>query len=221
MEQTKDSNQIFKPAYTQGEEIASGVIHGIGIALSSAGLAMMIVFATMFGNGWHIATSIVYGISLILLYTASTLYHSLTNERAKHIFKILDHSSIFLLIAGTYTPFSLVTLRGPWGWGIFATVWTLAVAGLITEAFWVYRPKWISVVLYTGMGWIVIFAIKPLLVSMAKGGLILLFAGGIVYTLGTVFYVQKKIKYMHSVWHCFVLAGSILHFLAIFIYVIP
>ncbi|MBN2723132.1 MAG: hemolysin III family protein [Deltaproteobacteria bacterium] len=208
-------------SYTTGEEIASGVTHGIGIALSSAGLAILMVFSAKWGNAWHIVSTAVYGVSLILLYTASTLYHAITNPNAKRILKILDHSGIFLLIAGTYTPFSLVTLRGPWGWVIFGLVWTLALTGIIMESFWVFRPKWVSTMIYIPMGWIVLIAIKPLLGSLAKGGLILLFSGGVVYTLGTVFYVQKKIRYMHAVWHCFVLAGSILHFLAIFIYVIP
>lgn len=206
--------------YSLGEEIANSVIHGAGVALSIAGLVLLVVFASRSGDAAKIASAIVYGIALVLEYTASTLYHALPQPAAKHVFKILDHAGIYLLIAGTYTPFTLVTLRGPVGWWLFGAVWTLTVVGVAIEAFWTYRPRWVSSLVYVVMGWIVIVAIKPLLANMAPGGFWLLLAGGLTYTLGAVIYLFKRIRYLHAVWHAFVLAGSILHFLAILLYVI-
>lgn len=206
--------------YTLGEEIANSVIHGIGVVLSIAALTMLLVFAGWAQNGWAIASAIVYGISLVLEYTASTLYHSFPQENVKHIFKILDHCGIYVLIAGSYTPFCLMTLRASGGLWMFAVIWTLAVAGISAEAFWPYRPRWLSAAVYLGMGWLVIFAIKPLTASLAPAGLWLLVAGGLSYTFGTVFYVLKKVRYMHAVWHVWVLAGSICHFLAVLLFVI-
>lgn len=207
--------------YSAGEEIANAITHGIGVAASVVGLTLLMVFASLWGNAWHIVSTAVFGVTLILLYTASTLYHSLAHPNAKRIFKILDHSGIYLLIAGTYTPFTLVTLRGPWGWSLFGTVWGLALLGIAFEAFWLYRPKWSSALIYIGMGWIVVIAIKPLVASLPRGGLWLLFAGGLAYTGGTVFYVMKRVRYMHALWHLWVLAGSVCHFLSIILYVIP
>jgi hemolysin III len=218
-----------KPArpYTVGEEIANGIIHGLGATLSIAALTMLIVFAAQAGNGWALGAGIVYGISLVLEYTASTLYHSFPWPRVKHVFKILDHAGIYLLIAGTYTPFCLVTLRdvplgpvqhiGLWGFGV---VWTITVVGISVEAFWAYRPRWISAVVYLIMGWLVVIAIQPLMAALAPAGIWLLVAGGLCYTVGTIFYVLKRVPYMHAVWHVFVLAGSILHFLAVLLFVI-
>ena len=213
--------------YTLGEEIANSIIHGLGVGLSVAALTMLIVFAVQSGNPWALASSIVYGISLVLEYTASTLYHSFPQPKVKHVFKILDHAGIYLLIAGSYTPFTLVTLRNvPFGnlqhgglW-LFALVWALAIAGISTEAFWTYRPRWLSAVVYLAMGWLVVLAIGPLTASLQPAGVWLLVAGGLCYTVGTIFYVLKQVKYMHAIWHVFVLAGSILHFLAILIFVI-
>lgn len=213
--------------YTLGEEIANGVIHGLGVTLSISALTMLIVFAAQANNGWALGAGIVYGISLVLEYTASTLYHSFPWPRVKHTFKILDHAGIYMLIAGSYTPFCLVTLRdatfGPVGhvglW-LFGIVWGLTVVGVSTEAWWAYRPRWLSAAVYLFMGWLVVFAIKPLVGGLAPAGLWLLIAGGLCYTVGTVFYVLKRVKYMHAVWHVFVLAGSILHFLAILMFVI-
>ena len=207
-------------AYTLGEEIANSIIHGLGVGLSVAALTMLIVFAVQSGNPWALASAIVYGLSLVLEYTASTLYHSFPQPNVKHIFKILDHAGIYLLIAGTYTPFTLVTLRGSGGLWLFAVVWALAIAGISTEAFWTYRPRWLSAVVYLAMGWLVVIAIKPLVAHMPPAGVWLLVSGGLAYTVGTVFYVLKKVPYMHAVWHVFVLAGSILHFLAALVYVI-
>lgn len=207
--------------YTLGEEIANAVTHGLGVVGSIVALVLLVGFAMTYGTTLHVVSVAVYGATLVLLYTASTLYHSLSNTRACRVFKIIDHASIYLLIAGTYTPFTLVTLRGPWGWSLFAVVWTLAVIGVAFEAFWVLRPKWVSAVVYLGMGWLVVVAIKPLLAALPPGGWQLLLAGGLAYTLGCAFYVLKRIPYMHAVWHLWVLAGSVLHFLSVLLYVLP
>ena len=210
----------YKRPYTLGEEIANSVIHGVGVALSIGALTLLVTFAAMSGDGYRLGASIVYAVALVLEYTASTLYHAFPQPRAKHVFKILDHCGIYLLIAGSYTPFCLVTLRDAGGVLLFAVVWALALAGIAAEAFWAYRPRWLSAVVYLGLGWIVIGAIRPLTALLDPAGLWLLVAGGLAYSVGTVFYVLKKIPYMHAVWHVFVLAGSILHFLAILLYVV-
>ena len=195
--------------------------HGIGIVLSIAGLVVLVAFAAMRGNVWHVATSAVFGTTLILLYVASTLYHSVPILRAKRVLRVLDHSAIYLLIAGTYTPFTLVTLRGPWGWTLFAVVWLAAVAGVIFKSVALGRARILSVVLYVLMGWCVVFAFEPLSTSLAPGGLTLLFAGGLAYTLGLVFYAWQRMRYHHFLWHLFVMLGSILHYFAVLLYVIP
>ena len=206
--------------YTLGEEIANSIIHGLGVGLSVAALTMLLVYAGQSRDGWAVASALVYGIALVLEYTASTLYHSFPQERVKHVFKILDHCGIYVLIAGTYTPFTLVTLRESGGLWLFGIVWSLAVVGITVEAFWTYRPRWLSASVYLGMGWLIVLAIKPLAAALPSAGLWLLVAGGLCYTLGTVFYIMKKVRYMHAVWHLWVLAGSILHFLAVLLYVI-
>lgn len=207
-------------AYSLGEEIANSVIHGLGIGLGVAALVILVAFAALSGDGYKMASAIVFGIALVLEYTASTLYHSFPQPRVKHIFKILDHAGIYVLIAGTYTPFCLVTLRDSGGWWLFGIVWGLAVIGISTEAFWAYRPRWLSAAVYLGMGWLVVVAIGPLTENLDPAGVWLLVAGGLAYTIGTIFYVLKKIPYMHAVWHLWVLAGSICHFLAVLLYVI-
>ena len=213
--------------YTVGEEIANGVIHGIGTTLAISALTMLIVFGTQAHNGWALGAGIVYGISLVLEYVASTLYHSFPWPDVKHIFKIFDHCGIYLLIAGTYTPFTLVTLRdvplGPIphiGLWLFGLVWAITIVGVSVEAAWAYRPRWLSVVIYLIMGWIVVVAIGPLTASIAAPGVWLLVAGGLCYTVGTIFYVLKRVRYMHAIWHVFVLAGSILQFIAVVAFVI-
>lgn len=206
--------------YTLGEEIASSVIHGVGIALAVAALVILVVFAVSAQDGYKLASAIVFGVTLLLAYTASTLYHSLPQPSAKHVFKILDHCGIYLLIAGTYTPFCLVTLREANGWWLFGVIWALALTGIALEAFWAYRPRWLSAVIFLGMGWLVVVSIGPLITNLAPGGLWLLVAGGLAYTIGTIFYVLQRIKYMHPVWHLWVLAGSICHFLAVLLFVV-
>jgi len=206
--------------YTLGEEIANSVIHGLGIGLSVAALVILVAFAVLAHDPYKLASAIVFGVALVLEYTASTLYHSFPQPKVKHVFKIFDHCGIYLLIAGTYTPFCLVTLREENGWMLFWVIWSLALVGIAAEAFWTYRPRWLSAAVYLGMGWMVVLSIRPLMENLDPAGLWLLVAGGLAYTVGTIFYVMKKVKYMHAVWHVWVLAGSTCHFLAVLLYVI-
>jgi hemolysin III len=210
-----------KPRYSPGEEIANSVTHGIGLLLSVAGLVLMVVFAVKYGGPWHVVGTAVFGATLIFLYTASTLYHAVPNFRAKQVLQILDHSAIFFLIAGTYTPFTLVSLRGPWGWSLFGIVWGAAIFGFVLQFTPLRRLKILSLGLYIGMGWAAVAAFRPLLAAVPPVGLLLLAAGGIAYTVGIVFYVRRGLPYGHAVWHMFVLAGSLLHFFAVLLYVIP
>jgi hemolysin III len=211
------------PQYSLGEEIAHSVTHGVGIVLSIAGLAVMVAFAALRGNVWHVVGCSVFGATLVINYTASTVYHAIpgTFVRAKRVLRMLDHSAIYLLIAGTYTPFCLVNLRGPWGWTLFGVVWGLAVLGIVFKVTLLGRLRVLSVLFYLAMGWLVIIAARPLGRSMALGGLVLLAAGGLAYTAGVAFYVARRIPYHHAVWHFFVLAGSTLHFFAVLFYVVP
>ncbi|MCK5647629.1 MAG: hemolysin III family protein [Gammaproteobacteria bacterium] len=208
-------------SYSNREEIVHTIIHGIGLILSIAGLTVLVAFSSLNGDVWHIVSTSVFGSTLIILYTASTLYHGIPIPKAKAVFKKIDHSAIYLLIAGTYTPFLLVNLRGVWGWSLFALVWIIAVAGILLEIFRNNRFKKLSIALYLGLGWLVVAAIKPMFDSVASGGLILLLIGGLFYSLGVIFYVRKKMLYHHAIWHTFVLAGSICHYFAILFYVIP
>lgn len=207
--------------YTKGEELANVITHGVGTFLALVGLVLLILFSKNYGDPWYIASFTVYGISLVVLYTESTLYHGIKNIKIKSLFRIFDHSSIFLLIAGTYTPFTLTVLRGKVGWTIFITVWTLAVAGIIMKFFFVGRFKVLSTLMYIAMGWMIVFAIKPLMAVLPQYGLMLLFIGGILYTVGAVLYLFDKIPYNHAVWHIFVLAGSACHFFCILFYLFP
>ncbi len=209
------------PRYSTGEEIANSITHGVGLILSIAGLAILTAFAAVYGSVWHIVSSSIYGATQILLYTTSTLYHCIPLPRAKAVLRIFDHSAIFLLIAGTYTPFALVSLRGPWGWSLLAVVWGLAIAGIALQGVLIRQKALITSIPYVGMGWVAMIGIKPLLVSVAPGGLVLLFAGGLAYSAGIIFYVWRRIPYHHAIWHLFVLAGSAFHFFAILLYVIP
>ena len=209
------------PRYSAGEEIANSVTHGIGLLLSIAGFAILTSFASLHGNTWHLISCIIFASTLIMQYTFSTLYHSIQLPKVKSIMRTFDHSAIFLLIAGTYTPFMLVNLRGTWGWALFGTVWTLAIAGILFQTALLRSWKGISVAIYIAMGWAVVVAIKPMLQSVAPGGLILLLAGGIAYTSGVAFYLWKSLRYHHAIWHGFVLLGSILHFFAVLFFVIP
>lgn len=207
--------------YSQQEELANVLTHGLGALLSISAMVLLIVFSSLNGNAYHIVSSTVFGTCMLLLYTMSTLYHLVKKEKIKRIFRLLDHSSIFLLIAGTYTPFTLVTLNGKWGWTLFGLVWGLAVAGIITEFATGQKYKKVSLVLYIGMGWLILIAIKPLIDTIPVGGMTLLVCGGLCYTLGVIFYIWKSLAGNHAIWHLFVLAGSTLHFFAVFFYVIP
>jgi hemolysin III len=203
------------PRYSVGEEIANSLTHGIGWLLSAAGLAILVTLASLTGGATRIVSCAVFGTTLFLLYGASTLYHALPNERAKRIFRILDHSAIFLLIAGTYTPLSLVALGGGWGWTLFGCVWFLAAVGVILNTVAHGRWRWLSITLYLAMGWLVVVAIKPLVAALDIRELALVTSGGVLYTAGLVFYAWKKLPYAHAVWHVFVLAASVLHYLAV------
>lgn len=215
------SNEIkVRRKYTLGEEIFSAVVHGIGAGLSIAALVTMVVRAAKSGDAYAVVSAAIFGASLVILYTMSTLYHALAHEGAKKVFRIFDHTTIFLLIAGTYTPYVLVAMRGVTGWILFGVLWGLAALGIVFDSIMLDRFRKIEMLLYVGMGWCVLVASKTLLASLAKGGLILLLVGGILYTVGIIFYAMKNVRYMHSIWHIFVLAGSILHFFSVYLYVL-
>ncbi|MEI6777543.1 MAG: hemolysin III family protein [Chloroflexales bacterium] len=213
--------QKTKPArtFTLGEIIANAVTHGIGTALAIAGLAILVAFASLHGDAWHVVSASIYGATLIFLYLFSTLYHSVLGPRVSHVLRIFDHAAIFLLIAGTYTPFTLVTLRGPLGWTLFGIVWGMALFGVSFQTTLLRRHVGISLGLYIGMGWAVIVAARPLMEALPMPGMILLASGGLAYTFGVIFYVWHRLPYHHAIWHLFVLAGSVLHFFAILLYV--
>jgi hemolysin III len=204
--------------YTLTEEIFHSITHGIGVALAVAGLVVLVVLAAQGGDAWRIVSFSIYGVSLTLLYLASTLYHSFQDERLKRFFRHFDHLSIFLLIAGTYTPVTLISLRGVWGWTLFGLIWVFAVGGIVYERLFLGRYKWITVTIYLGMGWLAIVAIKPMLTMVPRGLFWWLLAGGLCYTGGVLFYVRKKMRYHHVLWHLFVLFGSACHFLGFYFY---
>nr|WP_245622569.1 hemolysin III family protein [Pseudoxanthomonas dokdonensis] len=197
------------------DEIANALTHGLGAVAALAAGAVLITLAALYGDGWQLGASIVFVVSLLLLYTASTLYHAIQHPVAKARLKIFDHCAIYLLIAGTYTPFTLIALRGPWGWGLFAAIWTLALAGVVFKLYYTGRFPLLSTGIYIAMGWLVIVAIKPMLQSLDGWTLGWLIAGGLFYTLGTYFYHRESIRYSHAIWHLFVLAGSVSHFIAV------
>ena len=214
-------SQSQETVYTLAEEVAHTITHGFGMLLSIVGLAVLVGFSSLNGDAWHVVSSSIYGATLIILYSASALYHGIPHPVAKVLLQRIDHAAIYLLIAGTYTPFLLVSLRGSWGWSLFGVIWSLALMGVVLE-FINWKPfKKISLALYLGMGWLVIVAINPMLEHVATGGLVLLLAGGLFYSLGVIFYVWDSLKYNHAIWHMFVLAGSVLHFFSILFYVIP
>lgn len=214
-------DKIIIPNYSLGEELVNSISHGIGALLSIAALVLCVVISAMHGNPTAVVASSIYGSSLIILYTMSTLYHSFKVNNAKRVFQIIDHCSIFLLISGTYTVFTLVVLGDAVGWTLFAIVWSATILGIICNSININKFKPLSMVLYLAMGWVVVFAFKPLAEKLATNGIILLIVGGIMYTVGAIFYgIGKRKKYMHSIFHMFVLAGSILHFFAVILYAI-
>ena len=201
--------------YSRREELANAVTHGIGVALSVAGLAVLVTLAGLQGDPWRIVSGAIFGGTLVLLYTASTLYHSFRGAEVKRLLRKLDHAAIFLLIAGTYTPFMLVNLRGAWGWSLLGVVWGLGAIGVALKFRFAGRFRLVSTLIYLGMGWLVVIAAVPLLRQVPAAGLWLLLAGGLCYTVGAGFYLWKRLPYHHAVWHLFVLAGSACHFFAV------
>ena len=195
-----------------GEEIANSITHGIGAALSIAALVLLVVFAALQGDAWRVVGFSIFGSSLFILYLTSTLYHSFTNPRVKRIFRVLDHSMVFILIAGSYTPITLTVLRGPWGWTLFGLIWGLAIFGIVMKIAFFDRFNALSVVLYILMGWLVVIALKPLLLAAPLGLMIWMGIGGLSYTLGVIFYAWERLPFNHAIWHLFVLGGSISHF---------
>lgn len=203
---------------TTGEEIANSITHGVGIGLSIAALVILVVLASKRGDAWRIVSFSIYGTTLFLLYLASTLYHSFVNPKIKNIFRILDHSAIYLLIAGTYTPVTLTLMRGAWGWTLFGLAWAIAIGGIIITALLLDKLKALLVLSYVVMGLLVVIAIKPMIQMVPRGMIIWLFIGGACYLLGIIFYLWKRLPYHHPIWHIFVLGGSISHFLGILFY---
>lgn len=209
------------PRYSFGEEVANSVTHGIGIVLAIAGLAVLTAFSARNGNAWHVVASAIFGATLILCFTASTLYHAVTQESIKRTLRVFDHSAVFLLIAGTYTPFMLIGLPGAWGGTILATVWALAIAGVALKFLLRGRLHGLIVALYLGMGWLVVVATKPLLENIGTGGMAFLAGGGLAYTVGVIFYKWRRLPYSHAIWHGFVLLGGGLHYFGVLFYLIP
>lgn len=206
--------------YTKSEEIFNAVTHGIGILLSVIGISVLIPYAAIYGDAWKIVASSIYGFTLIVLYSASTLYHSFQNEKLKKIFNMFDHISIYFLIAGTYTPFLLVNMRGVWGWIVFGIVWTSAIAGTTLKLIYGNRFRKVSTILYLCMGWIIVIAIKPLILNTEPIGLILIVAGGLLFSFGVIFYKWKSLPFNHGIWHIFVLLGTVCHFFAVLFFVV-
>ena len=215
------SGESIDARYTAGEELAHSLTHAIGILLSIAGMAILVVAAATAGGVREVASCTIYGVTLILLYTTSTLYHSARDPRSKRVLRTLDHLAIFLLIAGTYTPFVLIALHGVWSWSLFATIWLLALLGVTVELTPLRRFRLAMVALYIAMGWVGLIAIKPLVAALPAPGLWLLFGGGVSYTFGVLFYLWRTLRYHHAIWHLFVLGGSVLQFLAVLWYVLP
>jgi hemolysin III len=209
------------PTYRLSEEIAHSIIHGIGVVLAIAALAVLTSYASVFGTARHIVSCSIYGATLIILYSASTLYHSIQHRTAKKVLRIFDHSAIFLLIAGSYTPFLLISMGGALGWSFFGIIWGLAALGITLQLHLIEKHKILVVFLYIAMGWSVITVIKPLIAAIPTIGLVFLIVGGLAYTLGTIFYAWNRLPFNHAIWHGFVLAGSIFHFFSIFYSVIP
>ncbi|PAQ15504.1 hemolysin D [Bacillaceae bacterium SAOS 7] len=206
--------------FTRGEEIANSITHGIGAVLSIAALTLLVVFSILFGNVWHVVSFTIFGVTMLLLYLSSTLVHSFPQGKVKDLFEIFDHSSIYLFIAGTYTPFLFLAVKGTLGWTLFAVVWGLAIVGTVFKCFFVKRFLKTSTILYVVMGWLIVFAWDTLVQNISTTSLALLVTGGILYTLGAIFYVWRGFKFHHMVWHLFVLAGSVTHFFSV-LYLLP
>ena len=208
--------------YTVGEEIANAVTHGVAALLSIAGLAVLVAFAVLYSGSPKVVAAVsIFGASMVFLYTASTLYHSIPNPRAKKVLQYLDHSMIYVLIAGSYTPFCLITLQGYTGIALLCAVWLIAIAGISLQAVLLHKADWINCLLYLSMGWLAVFVIDPLVSTLDSTGLALLVAGGLAYTDGVGFYIFERIPFSHAIWHTFVFAGTTLQFFSVLFYVIP
>ena len=213
-------HQLMEPHYRLGDILANAITHGVGAALALAG-AGYLVTASMRGTSRLVVSCAVFACTLVLVYLCSTLYHSLVRTRARHVFHVLDHSAIYLLIAGTYTPFTLISLRGPVGWMLFSAVWALAIAGVVFKSLAVGRFAVASALVYLFQGWFIVFAARPLVHALGWHGVLWLAAGGLAYTLGIIFFALDRRPYFHAAWHLFVLAGSVAHYFAILFYVVP
>jgi len=207
--------------FSKREEVANATIHGIGAVLSFAALVLLIVFSSLKGNALHVISFTIYGVTMLVLYIASTLVHSFPEGKAKDLFEVFDHAAIYLFIAGSYTPIFVHLVRGTLGWVLFGTVWGIAALGVLFKAFFVKKFLFTSTIIYILMGWMIVFAWKPILMNMSVHGLVLLLLAGILYTVGTIFYMWRTFKYHHAIWHLFVLVGSIFQFFAILFYVWP
>ncbi len=211
----KKKTEVGYRKLSSGEEIFNSITHGIGTLLSIAGLVLLIVFAAIKGNVWHVVSFSIFGTTLVLLYLSSTLYHSFTKEKVKNVFVRFDHAAIFLLIAGTYTPFLLTALRGVLGWTMFGIIWAVAIAGVVIRSIYLTRFRKLMVVIYLIMGWMFVLAIGPMMNNLPHISVLFLFLGGLMYSIGVVFYAWRNLKYGHGIWHLFVLAGSIMHFFSV------
>ncbi len=203
------------PFYTRGEEIANSITHGVGVALAVAGLSALVLLAVIYGDVWRVVSFSIYGGSLIILYLASTLYHAVQHQKTKEILRVFDHAAIYVLIAGTYTPFLMISIRGALGWTLLVFVWGLALLGIAWKIFFIGRLEVLATIVYILMGWMCVFIFKEMVLNVPPPGVAFLFAGGIVYTLGVIFYAWNKLPYNHAIWHLFVLGGSVFHFCAI------
>ena len=209
------------PHFSVGEDIANSIIHGIGALLSLAGTTILVVFAGMRGTALHIVSFSIYGLSLILLHISSTLYHALRHPGARKVFWVFDHCSIFLLIAGTYTPFLLLSMRNVWGLVMLIVIWTLAITGIVLKSVFIGKFPKVSLAVYLLMGWMIVFAARQVWLNIPHGALLHIAIGGGLYTLGTVFFSWKRLPLNHAIWHVFVLAGSVVHYFGILLYLVP
>ena len=206
--------------YSRKEEVANAITHGIGVLMSIAALVLLVVFAVIYGTAWHVVSYSIFGATMLLLYTSSTLVHAFPEGKVKDLFEIFDHSSIYIFIAGTYTPIMLSVIRGPLGWTLFGIIWGIAVLGVLFKVFFVKRFLFTSTFIYILMGWVIVFAWKPMVANFPHDAIVLLVSGGLLYTVGTVFYMWRSFPFHHAVWHLFVLGGSVTHFFCI-LYALP
>jgi hemolysin III len=203
-------------------ELANTITHAVGVALALAGLAVLVTIASLHGNARQVVSYSIYGVTLVLLYAASTAYHGIRLSRARRLLRTLDHAAIYLLIAGTYTPFSLISLRGAWGWSLLGVIWALAAIGVVFKIFFIGRFSRTSTLVYLSMGWLALIAARQLFANLPAQGLVLLFAGGLCYTVGILFFAfDRRLRFNHAIWHVFVLAGSVCHFFAVLVSTMP